>query len=189
MITDQRDEEYELKKHFESEHEELIWTGVPGRGIIFHMIDAFLIPFSLLWGGFAIFWEIMVIASGAPLFFALFGLPFVAVGLFLIVGRFVWDARRRRHTMYALTNKRVIFRTGVRTKTISTISLIAVKEVSLKLKPDGRGTITFFTHTTGVAVTKALSGFQLFGVGGNTAFELIDDAQEVYKKINVLLKP
>ncbi len=36
----------------------------------------------------------------APLPFALFGLPFVALGLYLIFGRFVVKARRKRQTVY-----------------------------------------------------------------------------------------
>ncbi len=186
MIVNLNDEAYNLKAQLGGE-EHIIWVGTAGRGIVFRTIDWFMIPFSLLWGGFAIVWEFIAITAGAPLFFALFGLPFVLVGLFLIVGRFAWDARRRKHTLYALTNKRLISRTGVKTHNISSLNLSEVKNVGLSLKPDGRGTITLYNYTLGVNVSKALSGFQIFGGGSPNTLELIDDAQEVYNKINETL--
>jgi len=62
--------EEELRPNLSS-GEKLIWTGKPKTGIVFRSSDAFMIPFSLLWGGFALFWETSVVATGAPFFFKL----------------------------------------------------------------------------------------------------------------------
>jgi hypothetical protein len=90
------------------DREKVLWVGRPDASKLFDATDRFLIPFSLVWGGFAIFWEATVIATGAPLFFVLFGLPFVAFGLYLIFGRFVQRRLVRRRTWYAVTDRRVL---------------------------------------------------------------------------------
>jgi hypothetical protein len=81
---------------------------VPQQGLVLRASDAFVIPFSLLWGGFAIYWEALAFQTGAPVFFKLWGIPFVVIGLYLIAGRFFLEAWRRRRTVYALTSARVV---------------------------------------------------------------------------------
>jgi hypothetical protein len=146
--------------------------------------DALLIPFSLLWGGFALFWEATVIRSGAPFFFKLWGIPFVLVGLYIIVGRFFVDAKRRETTFYALTNERVIIISGLFSRDVRTLSLQALSDINLSLKSDGRGTITFGPSHP---LASWYSGLAWPGAGRyrNMAptFETIDNAKQVYELI------
>ena len=89
------------------EGETLLWAGVPDPDVLFGRNDLFLVPFSLLWCGFAIFWEVSVLREGtAPWFFVLFGGVFVLIGLFFVAGRFVLKRARKARTGYAVTDQR-----------------------------------------------------------------------------------
>jgi hypothetical protein len=121
--------------------ERLLWTGYPVQGIRLRASDGFLVPFSVMWGGFAIFWEVMAFREGAPFFVRLWGVPFVAVGLYLIVGRFFWDAYCRGRTVYALTDRRIIIVDGGFSRSSRTVNLKTLPELSLTERRDGTGDI------------------------------------------------
>lgn len=168
--------------------EKLIWADMPKQGVIFRGFDVFMIPFSLLWGGFAIFWEIMALsipneeAGAAGYVFPLFGIPFVLIGLYLIFGRFVHDSKRRANTFYGLTNQRAIMISGLFNKEVKSLNLASLSDVSLTEKGDMSGTITFGQENL---MTNFLFANNFPGMGMNTVpkFELIENAKEVYNKI------
>lgn len=109
------------------EGERLLWAGQPDPGVRFTGADAFLIPFSILWGGFAIFWEFMAVTTAKQPFFVLWGIPFVLVGLYFIFGRFIYKKRRKLRTVYGLTDRRAIVCTGDRSVSDSPVNGMPTK--------------------------------------------------------------
>jgi len=174
-----------------SKDEILLWSGRPQQGVLFRSSDIIMVPFSLCWGGFAVFWEIMAIhgtiRSGAgtpPVFavvFPLFGIPFVIIGLYLIFGRFIVDAKRRAGSFYGLTNQRIIIVSGIIGRKVKSLNLSSVTDLSLTEKSDGSGTITFgpsnpMMNRFGNPSWPGMSEFI-------TSFELIPGAKDVHEKI------
>lgn len=185
--------------------ETLLWSGQPRKGVVFRSSDIFFIPFSLMWGGFAIFWEASVLSLGhktghqAPLFFSLWGIPFVLLGLYLIFGRFIVDALQRKNTYYGLTDRRVIILTGISSEPLSLdlatlISAITglarrkVKSLDLRTLTDismtegarGTGSITFGTQ---VAYSFFSRGWPSTNSSAGPAFDPIEHVTSVYEQI------
>ena len=123
--------------------ESVRWTGAPPGGILFRPSDLFAIPFSLFWGGFALFWESAVVSSGGPLLMRLWGVPFVCVGLYLIAGRFFWDAYVRSHTRYAVTDRAAYVEIGGVRPSLRRFAGAALDGTRYVTSPDGTGTIEF----------------------------------------------
>ena len=126
-----------------SSGEQVLWSGQPRQGILFRGADALMIPFSLMWGGFAIFWELSVLLSGAPMFFALWGIPFVIIGLYLIFGRFFFEAKHRANTFYAVTNERILIIAGMFSQKVKSMNRRTLSDLSLSEGSGDVGTITF----------------------------------------------
>jgi hypothetical protein len=159
--------------------ERLLWSGQPRHGLRFRAQDVFLIPFSLLWGGFAVFWEVMVIRTGAPFFFIIWGVPFVLVGCYIVFGRFFVDARKRARTFYGVTDERILIVSGAFIQQIKSLQLRTLTDVTLTQRGDGSGAITF-------GPTQFMNSF----TGGTSwpgtgryvppCFDMIEEAKEAY---------
>jgi hypothetical protein len=162
--------------------ERLLWSGMPQQGLRFRSSDWLAVPFSLMWGGFAIFWEYSVsTARNAPVFMVLWGIPFVLVGLHIIVGRFFADAYQRSRTFYGVTDQRVIIIDGLFNRQVKSLPLPTLSDISLSERSNGSGTITFGPSATPYGVF----GRTWPGMGRRMApaFDPIDDARRVYTLI------
>jgi hypothetical protein len=154
--------------------ERLLWSGGPDPAVLFSPKDIFLIPFSLMWGGFAIVWEGTVVASGDGALFMLWGIPFVLIGLYMIAGRFFYKRRRKQKTVYGLTEERALVAVGD-----SSLSDTPTKYVpaSIRRARDGRHVSVSFGGSGGPGRYYANTGMDFFdwrGSGDVAFFDVAD---------------
>lgn len=145
--------------------EQLLWAGRPDPAKHFASSDVFLVPFSVLWGGFAVFWMVSALRDGAPVPFALFGLPFVAIGLYFIFGRFVYKANRKRQTVYGLTERRALVVVGAASLSEAPLTRTPIEQ---RRSRDGRHlTVTFGRSDRGWSAgpSYANTGMEFFDRG------------------------
>ena len=165
--------------------EKVLWRGRPQQGLMLTRRDALLIPFSLAWGGFAIFWELSVLRMpNAPLFMALFGAVFVLIGLFMIFGRFFVDAWIRTGVFYALTDRRILILRSRPSVSFQSVNLDRLPEATLNENSNGRGTIRFGPGLT-IWNNRAMGGFGAWvaSLDPTPQFLAIEDVKKVSASI------
>jgi hypothetical protein len=166
----------ELTNVLES-NERLIWWDRPHRGIVLRPSDAFLIPFSLVWVSIPGVAVMSTLRGGAPAPFSLVPVLFVAIGLYLLIGRFFYDAWRRARTIYGLTNSRVLI---IQPSKYKSLDLAGISEINLQLRRSGRGSIVFGPEY-GMFDRRGNSGWG--GAPAVPTFESIDEAAQVHAAI------
>jgi len=171
--------------------------GQPRQGLLFRSTDRFFIPFSIVWGGFAIVWESTVVSwlwrgtggaeSGMILtVFALFGMILVAIGVYFMIGRFFIDAWWRRHTYYAVTDHRILIIWRLFSPRMTSVGLFYLPDVCLRKHGDGTGTIILEAQPRGwLAKTQRDGRDRWFPAGAppDSMFDHITDAGEVFRVI------
>jgi hypothetical protein len=151
---------------------------------MFRVQDIFFVPFTILWCGFAIFWEASVTASrNVPVFFVLWGAAFVGMGLYVVFGRFIVDAMSRARTMYGVTDRRILIVSGITHRRIQSLPLQGLSEIELQEQRDGRGTITFWRQGAFGGMGRGWSLWPGTSRYAPPAFEKIDGARQVYDLI------
>jgi hypothetical protein len=124
--------------------EKLLWSGQPLPGLRFSTADWLAVPFSLIWCSMVGVWELAAFERGGSPLVVLFGVPFVAFGLYMLAGRFLVDAAVRARTFYGVTATRVIIVVvGWRSRTVHSVDLANTQDVTMQERGDGTGSITF----------------------------------------------
>jgi hypothetical protein len=122
-------------------NERLLWAGKPVQGLRLQKSDWFMVPFSLIWCCFSIFWIFGASLGGG--YFGLFGIPFVLVGLYLVFGRFFYDSFLRKSAIYGVSNQRILIKEGVLSNELLSLDLKNLPALHLIQFDNGGGTITF----------------------------------------------
>ena len=165
--------------------ERLLWSGAPAPGAAaLRAAPAILV--GIPFGAFACFWiwsaySMTAGASGAPgpwRFFPLFGIPFVVVGLgVMLAPLWAWIAAGK--TVYALTEKRALIIVGGSVQTYGPADMTRISRIE---RPDGTGSVYFALRTT---PTKS-GNFRNINIG----FEGIPDVRQVEHLIrDQILRP
>jgi len=155
--------------------ESLLWSGPanPGRSALSALPAAlFGIPFA----GFAFFWMSSAYHSTQNLanrhntlpsgfsVFPLFGLPFLLIGLGLILSP-LGVYLKGRSGVYAVTNRRVMVITGTTSRSVKSVIPTDIAEVDHRERPDGTGDVLIRTNSvmrTNNGTTQIMVG--LYGV-------------------------
>jgi len=180
LITKDFGLESELQRELMAD-EKLLWCDKPKGGILFRTSDVFVVPFSILWCGFAFFWEFGVSNSGAPFFMMIWGIPFMCVGLYFVFGRFIYDKINREKTVYGITTNRVIIKSGVFKTKVESFNISTLFNLSIEEKKDGTGSVKLDSDKY------PFSQFAVAGWPGSKgqapALEFIDNVREIYNLI------
>lgn len=160
--------------------EHLLWSGALFYRGGLAVKDIFMIPFSLVWSGFAFFWEYKVIMSyirtGEMLYilFIAFGSIFVIAGIYLLVGRFFYEAYAARSTFYAVTDRRVVIRMEAFPRRVQSIFINKLDKIEFVSGKGTAGSIIFGRGSYSTYFNNATFYNQTTGmyqpVGGNLTY-------------------
>ncbi|MGN0517643.1 MAG: hypothetical protein ACI4II_02835 [Acutalibacteraceae bacterium] len=120
--------------------ESVLWYGKPVKGKLLTKEDIVMIPFSIMWCSFAIFWAVGVLTIDSPLFFKIWGILFSLIGLYIAIGRFFYKSYILKRTSYVITNQRLI---RLRNKRVDMLSGSEKSDMIITMNKDGSGTISF----------------------------------------------
>ncbi|WP_127105531.1 hypothetical protein [Pararhodobacter zhoushanensis] len=172
--------------------EHILWQDRPQTGIVWSDLISPVSIMGVFFTGFSIFWVTLaasMVPAGDPVFrlFPLFGLPFIAVGLYLLVGRLFWDAYVRQRTWYTLTNRKAYIATDVLFgRSLKPFDLREMN--SLALDDSAPGTVWFHSQAYTRRSFRTASGGRSGGSRRQTTvvrtgFRRIPDARRVYRLI------
>lgn len=153
-MNEMYDSNYNYFQPYLDAGEQILWQGVPGPGKL-RAGQRVPILFGIAWLVFSLFWESMAVKSG-QMVMILFGLPFVLIGLGIVFGGPIKQAKRKGKIAYAVTDRRLLIREG---DDISVFAPDMLPPMQIRHNKNGTSSI-FFTrvyHARGVQYSEVCS--------------------------------
>jgi hypothetical protein len=128
--------------------EEILWYGKPDPQALFSRADFALIPFSILWAGFAfvacgVLLAIAILDSPVALLGVIIAGPMALMGFYITIGRFLYKKWWKRRTHYAVTSQRLLSLTFSFGRQLDAAFIDRLTGVTRDIARDGRGTLWF----------------------------------------------
>ncbi|MGJ5819524.1 hypothetical protein [Paludibaculum fermentans] len=176
--------------------ERVLWAAQPRPGFVLRSSDGIKIPFSLVWGGFAIFWELGVLgvfnkSSHGTFHFDIFmiwGIPFVLAGQYMIWGRFLFESWIKKRTFYAVTNLRVIAVQNSFTRRTTSNYIDSLPALTKEASSGRHGSLKFREDPNAWIRGQGSAFWNEFSVLDGPRFLDIDEVDSVYNLVAELRK-
>jgi hypothetical protein len=169
--------------------ERILWTGRPDPSRLFTRADLYLVPFTLVWAWFSIGFFVQELDRSPPDPVTRVIAPFFAlVGLYALVGRFLYLRFRKRRTCYAVTDARVLVLTETVKRSLLATRIKQISAIQKTIHSDGSGSLRFGAGNFYSEMWKD-TGLEFFGAAyGSSAPSFVDipDAEEVYQLVSTL---
>lgn len=137
--------------------ERVLWSAVPRASLLTAGLGIWL--FAIPWTAFALFWESMALSPwfasrgahgaiewGFGIVLPLFGLPFVAIGLWML-WKPVAAMRNAARTVYALTDRRIIALVDGNKREVQSVMVDRIGPMQRRERKDGTGDLSIQTHS------------------------------------------
>ncbi|HNX04814.1 MAG TPA: hypothetical protein PKI32_04895 [Opitutales bacterium] len=128
--------------------ENIEWSAMP-RPRFFTKTSTGAFLFAIPWTAFAVFWTVGASGalgtggvSGGSVVFALFGVPFILVGLGMLSTP-LWVRWHDRKTIYVITDRRALTFVGGRSITVRSFTPDKLGDIFRREKSDGSGDVVF----------------------------------------------
>jgi hypothetical protein len=125
--------------------EEILWSGQPDPSVHFNRADRFWIPVGLSNFLIGLVMHFDLVTESTTLFFPIFSIILITIGVFMLVVRFIFKSWSKRRTFYAITNRRALVLRDSRARKVHAVYLSRIPVTEKTVRADGVGTVYFGT--------------------------------------------